>query len=386
MQKEYIICIPEKKGTIKSEWEQCLKKLENLSKERYRPVKFNVFIDIAEYKSFIKIRKEIIDSVLDSFGYESPAVNVTVHPPEKPFKVVVEAMFAIPQDFTFQMKLFNNIPYVVIEQPQYRELWIAGIGGEFNDNLKNAAFFAFESVFEILRLEGMSFDNIVRQWNYIGNILEVRNGYQNYQIFNDVRSECYRKYRTIKNFPSATGVGMKMPGVFLDVCAVQSGEDLRILPVSNPQQINAYEYGQQVLKGLPLNGTRPKNPPQFERALIVENRNSITLFISGTASIIGQETIGKGDIEKQATVTINNIRILSEPERIQYILGRKVADSGRYLLLRVYIKKQEDFRIVKEITEKNFPGVPAVYIQADICRDDLLTETEAEMVFGRWNS
>jgi len=381
MLKKYIVCLPEKEGTVINEWEQCLKQLKEFIKDGYRPVKFNVFIDVTEYNSFIEIRRQIIDSLLDALGTESPAVNVTVHPPEQPFKVVVEAMFAVGRGASYKTKLFNGLPYVIVEQSQYRELWAAGVGEEFPESLKHAAYFAFDNVLEILQLEGMSFDNVVRQWNYIGNILEVRDEYQNYQIFNDIRSECYRKYRTVKHFPSATGVGMKMPGVFLDICAVDSGEELLIMPVSNPLQINAYEYGQQVLKGLPLNGTKPKNPPQFERALLVENRSNLILFISGTASIIGQETIGKGDIAKQVTVTINNIKTLSEPEHIRKTSGRNFSGSGRYLLLRVYIRRKEDFSIVKEITEKSFPGVPAVYIQADICRDDLLTETEAVMVF-----
>ena len=60
----------------------------------------------------------------------------------------------------------------------------------------------------ILEKEGMSFDHVVRQWNYIGNILEIKNGLQNYQVFNEVRSEFYKKYRTVHGYPAATGIGM----------------------------------------------------------------------------------------------------------------------------------------------------------------------------------
>ena len=67
----------------------------------------------------------------------------------------------------------------------------------------------------ILDVEGMSFNNLVRQWNYIGNILEIKHGFQNYQIFNEVRSEVYQKYRTIAGYPAATGIGMKLDGVSL---------------------------------------------------------------------------------------------------------------------------------------------------------------------------
>jgi hypothetical protein len=85
----------------------------------------------------------------------------------------------------------------------------------------------------------MSLNNVVRQWNYIGEILKVERGFQNYQIFNEVRSEYYEKYRTISSFPAATGKGMKYGGVFLDFCAVKSDEDLRIMAVNNPNQVNA---------------------------------------------------------------------------------------------------------------------------------------------------
>ncbi len=61
---------------------------------------------------------------------------------------------------------------------------------------------------------------------------------------------------------------------------------------------------------------RPKHAPQFERALLIANRKEAVLHISGTASIIGQETVGKDDIEKQTIVTINNMGLLSDAGRI----------------------------------------------------------------------
>ena len=48
------------------------------------------------------------------------------------------------------------------------------------------------------------------------------------------------------------------------------------------------------------------------------------------------------------------------------------------LLLRVYIKKDEDFNKVKEICRRSYPDVPSVFIKADICRENLLIEIEAE--------
>ncbi len=382
MTREYHVFMPDAFGTIKDEWRQCLKKIENKSLEGNRPVKLNVFADIPDYVSYTMVCNCVLKDIKNCFGDNSPSVNITAQLPEKPGKISVESLFVRPSSAEIKTKFYNSLPYVVIQEPgNKKEVWGAGLGsGFFPYDTRKASSAAFEQMIDILKAEEMTLDNVVRQWNYVGNILEVKEGYQNYQIFNEVRSDYYRKYRTFKNFPSATGVGMKYGGVILDFYALKPDESIRILPVNNPLQVNAYEYNQQVLKGMPGPDKEIKNPPQFERALIVENNFCSTLFVSGTASIIGQDTAGVGDVEKQATVTIENIKRLTDPERISQITGKSGNFSGKFLLLRVYIKNQDYFSIVKVMTEKNFPGVPAVYIEADICRDDLLTETEGEMV------
>jgi len=45
----------------------------------------------------------------------------------------------------------------------------------------SAAGAAFDQMKAILDAEDMSFDHLVRQWNYIGNILQIKKGFQNYQ-------------------------------------------------------------------------------------------------------------------------------------------------------------------------------------------------------------
>jgi len=42
----------------------------------------------------------------------------------------------------------------------------------------------------------------------------MKEGFQNYQVFNEVRSEYYKKYDQLQAFPAAS-VGMKFGGVFL---------------------------------------------------------------------------------------------------------------------------------------------------------------------------
>jgi enamine deaminase RidA (YjgF/YER057c/UK114 family) len=381
MLKKYIIYLPEVQGTIEEEWEQCRNQITKDLSDGARPLKLNIFVNLPDYSSYIKIKEIIGKSVIETFGDKCPAFNVSIHPPEKPWQVAVEGLFVADHTAGIVTKFWNSFPYVVIESDSFKEIWGAGLGNDqLMDDTRKAANAAFDMVVEILSRENLTLNHLVRQWNFIGNILEMKEGFQNYQIFNEVRSEYYKKYRTISGFPAATGVGMKYGGVFLDFCAVKSDDAIKLKAINNPNQINAYEYGQQVLKGLISDGISVKHPPQFERALLMINKTANTLFISGTASIIGQETIGKGDINEQTLVTIENIMKLADAERIIKLTGNPVLMPGRFYLLRVYIKKQEDFNAVKNICTEHFPEAPAIFIEADICRDDLLTEIEAEVL------
>jgi len=382
MVKSHFVYMPLVPGNTEDEWWQCLDQIKGTCSAGFLPVKLNIFVSQPDYSSYITVKKQIGRSVLDTFRDRCPSFNVTIHPPEKPWKIGVEGLFVQAGSAEVETKFWKSVPYVAVQSGLYTEIWGAGLGDDlYHDDTRKAAAAAFDSVVGILAGEDMSLKNVVRQWNYIGEILKVEGGFQNYQIFNEVRSEYYEKYRTISSFPAATGIGMKYGGVFLDFCAVKADEDLRIMAVNNPNQVNAYEYGQQLLKGLTDKGKKVKKPPQFERALLMVNKSNLSMFISGTASIIGQETIGKGDVREQTMVTIENINKLTNAEYVSRILGNADLFRGRYSLIRVYIRNQEDFAEVSSICSNHFPEVPAIYIESDICRDDLLMEIEAEYLF-----
>ncbi len=379
MERNYSVYIPAVPGSIKEEWKQCLDQIEKNCGAGHIPLKLNIFVDQPDYSSYIRTKKYLSESLLDTFRGACPAFSITIHPPETKWKIGVEELSVTGDSEEIICKFWNSVPYVVVKSGTHKEVWGAGLGNDlFEKSTRNAANAAFDAVVGILSQEKMTLNNVVRQWNYIGDILKMNDGFQNYQIFNEVRSEYYEKYRTIHGYPAATGIGMKYGGVFLDFCAVEADETLRIKSVNNPNQVNAYEYGQQVLKGLSGKNRTPKHPPQFERALLMVNSTFKYLFISGTASIIGQETIGKGDVREQTLVTIENINKLTHSKHIGELLGGQDIIPGKYTLLRVYVKNQEHFSEVREICSNHFPHVPSIYIEADICREDLLMEIEAE--------
>jgi enamine deaminase RidA (YjgF/YER057c/UK114 family) len=346
---KYLTFLPELEGSIAEEWRQCLKQIIYIRETGYALIKLNIFIDLHEYEKYIKVSREMGKNILNAFGKLSPVFNITVHPPEKPWKIAVEAAYSRIDSSDIVINISNNIRYIVCSTDSRKEVWGSGLGfALFSSDTRGATEAAFEQMKAILDSEGMSFNNIVRQWNYIGNILEGKNGRQNYQIFNEVRSEYFGKFRTVYGYPASTGIGMKLGGVTIDFCAVMTNEKLS----------------------------------QYEQTILLKDNFKSTLLISGTAFIKGQETVGIGDVEKQTQVTINNIIKLTDQKRIEQNVTNTNTDWGKFILLRVYIKNQYDFSKVKMICMKQFPGVPAIFIESDICRDNLLVEIEAEFLIN----
>jgi len=375
----YLTFLPDTSVDAKLEWGQCLEKMHGFRLTNYKLVRISIFANMPDYQAYVLFIEEVKRSLTEKYGNSCPAFSVILDPPRKPLNITVEARYMNDTAEDFVTKFNNSIPYVVRESDSAKEIWAGGMGaGLFPADTRKASQAAFDQMREILETENMSYDHIVRQWNFIGNILEIKNDLQNYQVFNEVRSEKYLKFRKMHSYPAATGIGAKHGGVTIDFYAVEPRRCLKIIAIDNPDQIRPYDYGQQVLRGKPLQGKDTKQPPQFERAVFVADRDSYTLYVSGTASIIGQATIGIDDIEKQTEVTLENIKKLTDANRIQHLTGNSQADAGKLILLRAYIKYQEDFLKVESICNERFPGVPIIYCETDVCRDNLLVEIEAE--------
>ena len=97
-----------------------------------------------------------------------------------------------------------------------------------------------------------------------------------------------------------------------------------------------------------------------------------SIYISGTASVIGHESKYLNNIEKQCTTTLENIAILVSAENINRRDG--IEDIK---LIRAYVRKDEDFPIVKAMCENWFPEQCSfVFQKADVCRAELQVEIE----------
>lgn len=257
-----------------------------------------------------------------------------------------------------------------------KSVWGMGLSSEKEHlPLTDQIHFSFEAVLRILEQEGMTLADIVRQWNYVPRILEIQKDgekqLQHYQVFNEIRQMYYSASAFADGYPSATGIGTSFGNYDLDFFALKCSPSVEKIGLSNPMQQDAYKYEQSFLVGDTLTG-QTKKTPLFERAKILKSKERVLIFISGTASIIGQETIGIGDVKRQTEITINNIHEL--------ISRLDVPQKTHFTYLRAYIKNINDFQAVRTICENSFTDIPISYLQADVCRDNLLVEMEGAVL------
>ena len=382
MRKVYHAILPTEADTFENEWEQCLQQLKKLLTGQLGLFKAVIFIDAQHDDIYYAKQEAIIQSMSLVFGNQTPTFTVLAEAPEKPFQVCIEAGLVDLSQARLLYKNLEGIPYSFIESSQSKEVWATGMGSRCGKTtIEHSAIAAFEQMKQLLEAENLSFNHVVRQWNYISRIVDFdyvgEDKFQHYQIFNEIRNHYYHQYRTVKGYPAATGIGTQAGGVSIDFCAATPFDVVKAISIQNPAQANPYRYKQNVLIGSVLAGKRKKQVPQFERGKLVIN-DVPTLYVSGTASIIGQETIGINDVRLQTTTTIENIKKLAATDNLKAHNGCLQQYPERPTLIRVYVKYPNDFGPIKQICAQMFPHIPAIYVVADVCRQDLLVEIEGE--------
>jgi enamine deaminase RidA (YjgF/YER057c/UK114 family) len=213
-------------------------------------------------------------------------------------------------------------------------------------------------------LDAEGYPHLVRIWNYLPDINRDCQGIERYRLFNAARQHGLNAFgRALAgSVPAASALGAvsNSPVVVYFLAS-------RTAPVfvENPRQVSAYDYPHRY-------GT---HRPVFSRAALLQQRDRRTLFISGTASIVGHESLHAGDCAAQTRETLANIAaLLQEANRVA-----AAADFGfGTLTYKVYVRHPDDFAVVQgELTSALGPDAQALYLQADICRQELLVEIEA---------
>jgi enamine deaminase RidA (YjgF/YER057c/UK114 family) len=382
----YKIIEPNQTGNFETQWKSCLDQLEDISTHSdLKPVRVNVFVKSLNHDDYNYQIHLIEQSLFSTFGSHCPPFGAVMQEPEDPYLVIIEACFINKHSASIIYGTFRNKPYCIVDAKNYKEYWTVGAQSVHPDfNILESSKASFIFLHDLYEHLGLTFDNIVRQWNYVGEILskETIDGRerQHYQMFNETRSNFYKEYRQRNDFPAATGIGMLYLGVCIDSFSVTGNETLKVIPVNSPVQSESYKYGQKVLIGAPDCKLSQNQPPQFERAKLIVLNNASRLLISGTASIIGEETVGIDDVEEQTRTTIKNIAALSSAENLKSKFPEIKSIPDKYSYIRVYVKNKTDIPRVKAICAEAYGNTPATYVVADICRNNLLVEIEAELI------
>jgi enamine deaminase RidA (YjgF/YER057c/UK114 family) len=235
-------------------------------------------------------------------------------------------------------------------------------------NRREQAEKMFREAEALLKSKGASFRDVARTWIYVEDILDW------YSDFNLARNTCYSEFGLLHNgdvnnaedifLPASTGIEGRNPegtSTIMDLLAVtkRSNTGIQIQPLYGNMQRSPYRYGSA-----------------FSRAMKVVEPKEKWLFVSGTASLNEKgETVHAGDLRSQVEHTVEVVDSLVQPE------GASFSDLCE---ATVFLKRKNDFSLYQETAESlGLSNIPAVYLIADVCWDELLFELDAAFVTER---
>lgn len=206
----------------------------------------------------------------------------------------------------------------------------------------------------------LGYPALVRMWNTLPAINREQLGLERYRRF------CVGRYQAFadagfalgEDLPAASAIGSGQGGLWVVFLAGRGGA----VQVENPRQLSAYRYP-------PAYGPRS---PSFARATLFGEGAGRRLFISGTASILGHQTVHPGELVPQCRTTLDNLQAILDRAN-----AGPLARLGAAAAWKVYIRHPDDAEAVRScLAETLHPASPVLYLAGDICRDDLLVEIE----------
>jgi chorismate lyase / 3-hydroxybenzoate synthase len=256
--------------------------------------------------------------------------------------------------------LFGVIEIEELEKSEELDA-LSGGSTTASETLEKATEQAYVRVLALL--DKHNYKYLWRTWNYIPSINAVTHGRERYQQFNAGRQKGFASAArdVIGNVPAACALGVQGRRLSIAFLAGRTPT----LAIENPRQISAYHYPKQY-------GTMS---PTFSRASLAWLNQQEFLLLSGTASIVGHETVHVGDVTKQTIESLANIEAIIMQANLS--TRSKATYKLEDFCLRVYIRHENDFEAVKAVMDERLGlGHKALYLQADICRSDLDVEIE----------
>ncbi len=231
--------------------------------------------------------------------------------------------------------------------------------------MQAAAHQAYADLFAVLAASPCS--HLLRVWNYFAGINADSHGTERYRQFNAGRQQAFfdAQHSAFDGSPAACALGTQGGPLRVYFLAGRQAP----LAIENPRQVSAYRYPD----------TYGPRAPTFSRAALADvGGGRAALFISGTASIVGHQSMHLGDVRHQTEESIANITAVREAALAR---GGFAFPAGE-MFYTVYVRHHEDLGAVREVFERSVgagsqAAREAIYLHADICRAELLVEIEA---------
>jgi chorismate lyase / 3-hydroxybenzoate synthase len=224
--------------------------------------------------------------------------------------------------------------------------------------IQRASQAAYAAIFDAIDCAG--FPNLVHCWNYFPRINECEHGLERYRQFNIGRKDAFdganRTWST--RAPSACALGTRSGKLTVSFLA----SNVEPEAVENPRQVSAYHYPSRY---------GPQSPT-FSRATLLALPDRQALFVSGTASILGHESVHVGDVAAQSAETLRNLEAVVEQANLRAPGSRFSTQS---LSIKVFLRHARDREAVEAVLRELLGDrADLAWFQADICRADLLVE------------
>ncbi|HSD40039.1 MAG TPA: hypothetical protein VLC92_21245 [Rhodocyclaceae bacterium] len=235
-------------------------------------------------------------------------------------------------------------------------------------DIASAAQQAYAALFEVMDREG--FSHLVRCWNYFADINRDQANQlgtlERYRLFNIGRQAAFEAAEHSADVGAPAACALGTHGGPLTVYALAARTEPRC--VENPRQISAYRYPERY---------GPKSPSFSRGSVLSDADGGHVLFVSGTASIIGHESVHLGDVVAQTEESLRNIvTVVTQANRG---LGREVFSSHK-LCYKVFVRHPDDAPMVADTVRRvlrNEAAINMIVLHADVCRAELLVEIEA---------
>jgi len=328
-------------------------------------------------------QKQLVRKILsDFYGPNHPATTYVRQKPCDDRAIAIELYAVAPRqkdDSTFSIK-YHDDKVTLLQHDGFQWLYLGDIlPDEAPVGAYDRSASAFAKLGDLLEQRGFQPEQIARTWLYQGLLVLPEGDTQRYKELNRARTDFFEGIKFLRQtlpedyqgptvYPASTGIGTDDVDLVIAAVAFKTDrEDVITVPLENPNQTSAFDYG----------AVYSPQSPKFARAMGMLLGGSLKIFVSGTAGITDSESRFIDDPVGQTELTLDNIAALISGENLQkHGIDGFAPVLADLAIARVYVKRIDDYDVIRSVCERRCPNTPILYTIADVCRPELLVEIE----------